>query len=333
MSKRHQVSVNGTSFSARSGQLILDAALLSGVDLPHDCRAGRCGSCIARVVRGVTLGGETLQPGMVHTCQARVFSGLELTVEPLPPVRVVRASVVELVDVARDVVEVVMQPEEPVGYLPGQYCRFTFRGFPPRAYSPTAPIDRRWGGRELRLNVKRVRDGRVSNALGEQIRPGHRVAIEGPFGHAFFRPGQQGRLVLVAGGTGFAPIWSIATAALTENPLREIVLIAGVKSLTSCYMVSALDHAIMFPNVEVIIGCEQPHPAIPELQLGPPSDHLPALRPSDIVYAAGAPKMVSTVAAEASAVHCQFYCDPFEPTFTAADNWLTKAANWLSAAS
>jgi CDP-4-dehydro-6-deoxyglucose reductase, E3 len=329
MAKLHAVTLNGQPFSARSGQVLLDAALMSGVDLPHDCRAGRCGSCLTRVRRGLTLGGEALQPGMVHACQARVFSDLELAVEPLPAVAMTPARLVKVVDVTHDVAELTIIPDKPLTILPGQYCRFAFRGFPERCFSPTAPLDGRSRGTRVHLNVKRVRNGRVSTNLGGKIGPGHRLSITGPFGHAFLRPRQTNRLVLVAGGTGFAPMWAIGEAALRENPRRPIVFVAGARELRSLYMANALAFVRQFPNVGVIVTAEEEQTAFPHVRLGRPSDHVPALDNGDIVYAAGAPAMVEAVGARAQAAHATFHADPFEAAAIEGGDWVTKAASWL----
>ena len=331
MRKLHQIGVNGDRFPARSGQLILDAALVNGVDLPHDCRAGRCGTCLARVIRGITLGGETFQPGLIHTCQARAFSNLELEVDDLPPVVLVNAHVVDVVELTHDVVEVALAPKGPIKWLPGQYCRFTFRGFPARAFSPTVALDGSTPSGRIYLNIKRIREGRVSSQLGRQILPGHKVRIEGPFGHAFLRPARSGRLVLIAGGTGFAPIWAIAMAALREDPHRPIVMIVGVRSSAACYMAGAIKYASRFPNVSVIVCAAESNLSYPQLRSGSPSDHLPALGGFDIVYSAGAPTMVAKVAARAAEAKCQFYCDPFEPAFATPDHWFSRMVSWMKA--
>ena len=72
MARSHQVTINGTSFPARHGELLLDAALNNGVDLPYDCRAGHCGTCCVRLVSGDVRGGEGSEPGIVHPCQCRI---------------------------------------------------------------------------------------------------------------------------------------------------------------------------------------------------------------------------------------------------------------------
>jgi CDP-4-dehydro-6-deoxyglucose reductase, E3 len=104
MAKTHIVTLGADSFTVQSGQVLLDGAIASGVEIPHDCRAGRCGSCMTELKAGITLGGETRQRGTIYACQARVFSDLTIDVEPLPAVDSVRATVSGLVDLTPDVV-------------------------------------------------------------------------------------------------------------------------------------------------------------------------------------------------------------------------------------
>ena len=233
MAKLHRISIGEESFRARSGQVLLDAALMHGVEMPHDCRAGRCGSCVTRVRSGITMGGEMRQPGMIHACQAMVFSDLELEVEAVPPVVHTRGKVVALTEIAEDIVEVVIEPSRKLDLLWGQYCRFRFRGYPDRPFSPTASMKEVGDGGLIHLHIKRVRGGRVTPHLGGAIKSGHTVVIDGPRGHAFLRPGASNRLVLVGSGTGFAPIWAVAAAALQENAERKIVLIAASRKLAA----------------------------------------------------------------------------------------------------
>ncbi len=72
MPSSHRITMNGSSFLARRGELLLDAALSNGIDLPHDCRAGYCGTCCVRLVSGEMRGGEGSGPGIVHACQCRI---------------------------------------------------------------------------------------------------------------------------------------------------------------------------------------------------------------------------------------------------------------------
>jgi 3-phenylpropionate/trans-cinnamate dioxygenase ferredoxin reductase subunit len=66
MAASHEVTINGDSFAARRGELLLDAALGNGIDLPFDCRAGHCGTCCVRLVAGEVQGGQGAEPGIIH---------------------------------------------------------------------------------------------------------------------------------------------------------------------------------------------------------------------------------------------------------------------------
>ena len=70
MQKSCRITINGSSFLAHRGELLLDAALNNGIDMPHDCRAGHCGTCCVRLVSGEVHGGEGSVPGVVHPVSA-----------------------------------------------------------------------------------------------------------------------------------------------------------------------------------------------------------------------------------------------------------------------
>ena len=84
MKKICKVTVNDEPFLANCGDLLLDWALMNGVDLPHDCRAGICGACKVRLVDGKVFGGQTRGDDMIHACQARIVSDLEIAIEAAP---------------------------------------------------------------------------------------------------------------------------------------------------------------------------------------------------------------------------------------------------------
>jgi NAD(P)H-flavin reductase/ferredoxin len=330
MAKTHKILVNGESFSATRGDTLLDAALLAGVNLPHDCRAGRCGSCAVNLVEGHVLGGENGEPGMVLACQCRIISDAEFIVEEVPDILVQSARIASMMPVASDVVELRIKPAKPIPYLPGQYFRVKFRGFPERCYSPTVPMDRSGDGVSFHLHIRRLPGGRVSQALGRQILKGHAVTITGPFGTAFLREQLTNRLVLVATGTGFAPIWSIATAAITENPERQIVVVVGGKTIESLYMVRALRRLSYYPNVKIIPVASTPQSISKTVRLGRTTDHMPPLSEHDIVYVCGAPPMVDAVREIANAAGAMCYADPFEPqTGNDGEGLLSRAISWI----
>ena len=321
MRKSCRVHVNDQGFTAHRGEVLLDAALINGVDMPHDCRSGVCGTCKVRVLSGMLIGGECEEQGMVKACQARVITDIELLVEPVPEVLTTKGMLTSVTPLAPDVVELTIRPAKAISYLPGQYYKFQFRGFPARYFSPTAPMDRPFDGRSLRLHVRRIPGGRVSPALGREIQPGHPVTLTGPHGSAYFRPELDNRLILIGSGTGFAPIWSIAEAAVAENPNRNMVVIVAAKTLSSLYMAPAFRRLKDYRNVQLIPTVSDKPPNVARVvRKGRPTDFMPKLTPDDILYACGAPAMVDAVKEIANGSGATFYADPFTPQHGAGDD-------------
>src|SRR5215467_842147 len=106
MSKLCRVEVNGQTFSASRGELLLDSALMNGVDIPHDCRSGYCGTCAVTVVEGRVFGGQDGDSSLVRACQCRVISDLAVEIEDVPDTAIEDGRVAALVPLAPTVVEV-----------------------------------------------------------------------------------------------------------------------------------------------------------------------------------------------------------------------------------
>jgi hypothetical protein len=188
--------------------------------------------------------------------------------------------------------------------------------------------------RSVWFHIRRMKDGEVTRLIGKRIKTGHRVTLSGPYGAAHFRPNVDGRVILVATNTGFAPIWSIAVAALRENPERPMVIVAGGRTLESLYMGPALAQLARFPNVVVVPCCSTPQTLSKAVKPGRPTDYLPRLVPSDVVYACGAPSMVDSIKSIAENSGAVCYADPFTPTPDAgnsivAESVLTRAMRLL----
>ena len=332
MSKICKVTINNEPFLANRGELLLDWALMNGVDLPHDCRSGICGACRVHLVDGQVFGGHSRGDEMIHACQARIISDLKIAIEAAPEPVTLSAEVAQTVQLAPDVVGVDIELPKPLDYLPGQYCKLQFQGFPARSYSPTYPLEGPPHDRLLHFHIRKVMDGLVSSALGRDIRPGHRVKLMGPYGRAFFRQGHEGRIVLVASGTGFAPMWSVAVAAIMEQPKREMVFIVQARSLRSLYMHTALCRLALFPNVTLIPMVSEPQQVSHAVRGGRPTDHLPKLAADDVVYTAGAPAMTDAVARIAKAAGARCYTDPFvqEARTVEQPGLMSRLTGWLN---
>jgi NAD(P)H-flavin reductase/ferredoxin len=322
-----KVMLNNEHYLANAGELLLDWALMNGVELPHDCRAGMCGACRVRLVEGKVFGGHEPGDDMIHACQARIVSDIAIVTEDAPDPVTVSGEVAGIVRLAPDIAGVTIEVPRQFPFLPGQFCKLQFRGYPARSYSPTYPLEGRGDDHLMHFHVRRLADGKVSAALGRDIRRGHRLRLSGPFGSAFLRRNHRGPIVLVAGGTGFAPMWSIAVAAIMERPERELTFIVGVRELRSLYCHSALCRLARFPNVTIIPVVAEPQSDFPAIRSGLPTEYLPVLSPNAVVYTSGVPAMTESVGRIARAAGARCYADPFLPTTTPAEQ---ARARWAS---
>jgi 3-phenylpropionate/trans-cinnamate dioxygenase ferredoxin reductase subunit len=332
MGKICRVSLGKETFHANCGDLLLDSAILNGIELPHDCRAGICGTCRVRLIEGKVFEGTEAGSDMIYACQARIISDLKLDTEAVPEQVSISARVVNLVCLASDVIGIDVELATPLRYLPGQYFNVQFRGFPARSYSPTYPLEGgEAGDRLLHFHIRTYPNGMVSSALGRVIRVGHRVKLTGPFGDAYLRTNHSGSLVLVASGTGFAPMWSIAVAALMERPHRDLIFVVSARTLRSLYMLSALCRLALFPNVTIIPTVSEPQDISSAIRIGRPTDYMPDLSQSDVVYTSGAPIMTETVSRIAKSAGAKCYADPFvsSASIVGPDKLVERLIGWF----
>lgn len=238
---KHQLTCvfeDGTSrtFQAAPFETIYQAALRSGLTLQTDCREGACGTCKALCSDGQVVAGdvsdealsdEEARDGYVLTCQAKAKSSLLLEF-PYPfemsgkQAQHVQAKVSSLDEVAEGVMRVELTAEKPVRFLPGQYVKLTVPGqVPGRSFSfanPPSDDDTR-----MAFFVRLLPTGAMSDYLREHAQAGDAVAIEGPYGQFFLRPPQGRRVLMVAGGTGLAPMLSMLAVLASGEPAPPAV--------------------------------------------------------------------------------------------------------------
>lgn len=311
MSAHCHLLLNGKPVEANLGESLIDAALGGSILIPFDCRSGQCQSCRVTVVSGSVDDRGTADGDTVLACQAVVSGDAEIQFEPLPVPSKRNGIVTEINALSPEVLEVVLTTSSPLEFRPGQYVRLKFAGFPAREYSPTCRLDGSSKHTELVFHIRYLPDGLVSRELGGAIKPGSAAHVQGPFGQAYLRDG-TGPLVLIAGGTGWAPIWSLARSARSQQPGRELFIIAGSRHIDNLYMRSSLNWLIDDGVREVIatveIGASYP------VRPGLPTYYLPLIGPEDTVYVAGPAGLVDTVKSRARSANARCYADAFLPS-------------------
>ena len=110
-----------------------------------------------------------------------------------------------------------------------------------------------------------------------------------------------------------------------------MMVIAGGRTIKSLYMGPALMQLARFPNVQVVPVCSTPQTLSHAVRLGRPTEHLPQLLPTDVLYACGAPGMVASVKSIAAQIGAVCYADPFLATAdnTVEESVLTRAMGWF----
>lgn len=252
----------GDVIEIKSGENLLKAALAAGLDWPHDCRVGSCGSCRCHLKEGkikplsdfsYVLDGEQLNEGMILACQAQLKTDVVIDVElGSGEDNVVSISSIEGVlektellthDVMKLTVKLdepflhVAEPGESAGdhaYRAGQYADISFQGIEkPRAYS-FAKAPENEDDKELTFFVRHVPNGELTSWLFAEDRTGSPVTVNGPYGSFWLREG-DGPIVCIAGGSGMSSIMALLEHANNTGCQRETVYLFGARTQQDLY--------------------------------------------------------------------------------------------------
>ena len=232
-----QISVQPSRhvFQAGDSETILDAALRQGLMLPYGCRDGLCGACRGKVLSGQvnhgkaqihTLSDAEREDGFALFCCATAQSDLliesrEFRSSMEVPVRTLPARVEKLTRAAPDVMlmELKLPASERLQFLAGQYIEILLKDGRRRAFSlANAPHDDTC----LQLHIRQVPDGTFTNHVFNAMKERDMLRINGPHGSFFLREDSAKPMLLIAGGTGFAPIKAVVEHAIAEHSQRPM---------------------------------------------------------------------------------------------------------------
>ena len=236
-------------FTVQDGESVLSAALREGFVLPYGCRNGACGSCKGKLLAGrvdyghhqpETLTPEEIAEGKALFCCAHPRS--ELTIEAREvrlagdvQVRTLPCRVQKIDKVAADVAVLYLKlpANERLQFMAGQYIDFLLKEGKRRSFSmANAPHDDEF----LQLHVRHIPGGNFSNYVFTEMKEKTILRFEGPLGTFFLREDTDKPMVLMAGGTGFAPIKAIVEHALYKKTDRTMILYWGVRSRADLYL-------------------------------------------------------------------------------------------------
>ncbi len=314
----HQVRLAGTdlAFACAAGDTLLRAAQRAGIHFPYECNVGSCGNCKFEHVGGElhnawpqapALSDKDRQRKRALGCQSQPLSDCTIKLRPQPryaPVhRPLRQRAVlgarRAITPDNDEVGVVLDAAQ--RFEPGQYALCHLPGVAgPRAYS-MSNIAQAGGAKLWQFQVRRVPSGQGSAALFA-LQPQQEVQIDGPYGMAWLRRDAPRDLLCLAGGSGLAPMISIARGAMHEPALaqRQLHFIYGGRTpqdLCGQDMLAALPgwgtrlHYRAFVSTPQPAGSPHEVAFVHEAALKLHGPQLPSME----VYFAGPPPMATAV--------------------------------------
>ncbi len=240
-------------FAAEADKTVLDAALAAGIVLPYSCRSGACSTCKAKVLSGSVeagaspaqiLSADEIEAGFTLLCQARATSDLviesrELRLASDIQIRKIPSRVTAIQRPTSDVALLTLQlpATETFRFYAGQYIEVILKDGKRRSYSmANAPH----AAASLELHVRHLSGGlftdHVFGAGATAMKEREILRLEGPFGSFFLREDGQLPIVMLASGTGFAPIKAIVEHMVHEKISRPITLYWGGRRPSDLYM-------------------------------------------------------------------------------------------------
>ena len=249
MSYQIDVQPGGQHFVAEADETILEAALRQGLTMPYGCRDGACGACKGKVLAGTVdhgkaqahaLKDEEKAAGLTLFCCAKPQGNVSIECRQMGsatdiPVKTLPARVEKLERLAPDVIELHLRlpASERLQFLAGHYIDILLKDGKRRSFSlANAPHD----DALLQLHVRHVPGGLFTEQVFTTMKVRDILRINGPHGSFYLREESAKPMVLLAGGTGFAPIKALVEHAIAEECRRPMHIYWGARARADLYM-------------------------------------------------------------------------------------------------
>ena len=246
------VQPSGRTFSANAGESLLAAAIRAGVGLPYGCKDGACGSCKCQKLEGEVVHGPhqakalskaEAQAGWVLTCcgvaQSNVvLESRQVTDESAFPIKKMPVRVAALEKKSPDVMQVRLQlpANDTFRYHAGQYIEFILRDGARRAYSMANAPHTQAQNPGVELHIRHMPGGRFTDHVFGALKEKDILRVEGPYGSFFLREDVDKPLILLASGTGFAPLKALIEHLQFLGSTRPATLYWGGRRPQDLYL-------------------------------------------------------------------------------------------------
>ncbi|ULK97210.1 2Fe-2S iron-sulfur cluster-binding protein [Bradyrhizobium sp. I71] len=236
----------GIEFEVEENETVLDAAFRQGIALPHGCKEGQCSACKCVLTGGdvelkkySTFALNEMERGQDYILLCRTLAYSDLEVELLNydeevlsksiPVKDFTGTVTGVSALTHDIRYLEISLEQSLKFWAGQYVDITLSGTETitRSFSmANSPGE----SQKLSFIIKKYPNGRFSSRLDGNLAVGTKVGIKGPYGTCFRRENKTGAMILVGGGSGMSPLWSILHDHLNSGEVRPVHFFYGART-------------------------------------------------------------------------------------------------------
>ena len=270
MSFQITVEPSGRTFSADSSETLLAAGIRQGIGLPYGCKDGACGSCKCKKISGTVVHGEHQAKalsadeetqGLILTCCSTAQSDLVLESRQVTeagsfPIKKMPVRVVSLEKKSHDVMSIIIQlpATDVMQFHAGQYVEFLLRDGSRRSYSMgNAPHTLDPAAPKVELHIRHMPGGKFTDVVFSTMKEKDILRIEGPYGSFYLREDSQAPMILLASGTGFAPIKALIEHMQHKGITRPATLYWGVRRPSDLYMNDWVqEHVKAMPNLTYV---------------------------------------------------------------------------------
>ena len=245
------IEPSGRSFAAEADEAMLAAGIRQGIGLPYGCKDGACGSCKCKKISGSVVHGphqdkalsaEEEAAGFVLTCCGVAHSDVVLESRQVTeagafPIKKMPVRVSALERAAHDVMVMRLQlpASDTFQYHAGQYVEFLLQGGDRRSYSMANAPHTQTAAPQMELHLRHLPGGKFSDQVFGTMKEKDILRIEGPYGSFYLREDSAKPMVLLASGTGFAPLKAIVEHMQFKGITRSATLYWGARRPADLY--------------------------------------------------------------------------------------------------
>ena len=315
------ITFNGQLYQCKEHESVLDCLTAHGVTIPSSCHAGLCQTCLMVAVKGKVpasaqfgLRSALATQQYFLACMCYPDEDIEIALSKIDS-GTLSATVVAISPLNSEVLSLKLQAETQLNYRAGQFINLYKEDAISRSYSLASvpEVDE-----HLHFHIRKLPGGQVSQWVHQELKLGDRIKISEAKGDCFYSPDfPEQNLLLIATGTGLAPLFGIVRDALRHSHKGAIKLYHGSSSVESIYLTAELKELASMHKNFVYTQCISSTAATTGFIAGRAHDI--ALKENTElsgwrVFLCGHPEMVSSSKKQAylaGAALNNIYADPF----------------------